>query len=66
MKERGGVGRLKRMKSFMDSKGIDFIVTKIESDRELIELLDLGIDYGQGFLFGKPAPGTLLPPPGKS
>lgn len=65
IKERGGTGRLKRMKALMDSKGIDFIVTRIESERELVELLDLGIDYGQGFLFGKPAPGKL-PAPGKA
>lgn len=59
MKERGGVQRLKRLKAEMDKNGIDFIVTHIEADRELVELLDLGIDYGQGFLFGKPAPGKI-------
>ena len=59
MKERGGMARLKRLKAQLDNAGIDFIVTKIEAERELVELLDLGIDYGQGFLFGKPAPGKL-------
>jgi cyclic-di-GMP phosphodiesterase, flagellum assembly factor TipF len=59
MKERGGMARLKRLKAEMDANGIDFIATKIESERELLELLDLGIDYGQGFLFGRPAPGKL-------
>jgi cyclic-di-GMP phosphodiesterase, flagellum assembly factor TipF len=65
MRERGGASRLKRLKAEMDRNGIDFIVTKIESERELLELLDLGIDFGQGFLFGKPAP-ELLPRPGKA
>lgn len=62
MKERGGMARLKRLKAELDTNGIDFIVTKIESERQLVELLDLGIDYGQGFLFGKPVPGKLSQP----
>ncbi len=33
---------------------IDLIVEKIENDQEIIEILDLGIDYGQGYLFGEP------------
>ncbi|TAL32478.1 MAG: EAL domain-containing protein [Alphaproteobacteria bacterium] len=62
MKERGGMARLKRLKAELDTNGIDFIVTRIESERQLVELLDLGIDYGQGFLFGKPVPGKLSQP----
>jgi cyclic-di-GMP phosphodiesterase TipF (flagellum assembly factor) len=54
MKETGGFQRLKRLKSELDAKGIDLIVEKIETERQLITLLDLGIDYGQGFLFSKP------------
>jgi len=55
MREIGGVKRLKRLKAELDSRGIDMIVEKIESEKQLIELLDLDIDYGQGYLFGKPA-----------
>jgi len=33
---------------------VDLIVEKIETDQSIIEILDLGIDYGQGFLFGEP------------
>ena len=62
MKERGGMARLKRLKAQLDTAGIDLIVTKIEAERELVELLDLGIDYGQGYLFGKPVPGKLSAP----
>ncbi len=62
MKERGGAARLKRLKAEMDRNGVDFIVTRIETERELVELLDLGIDYGQGFLFGRPAPELLRRP----
>ncbi|MBW7910844.1 MAG: EAL domain-containing protein [Alphaproteobacteria bacterium] len=55
MHEIGGVKRLKRLKAELDSRGIDLIVEKIESEKQLIELLDIDIDYGQGYLFGKPA-----------
>jgi len=34
----------------------DVIAEGIETEDELKELLDLGLIYGQGFLFAKPAP----------
>jgi len=33
---------------------LDVIIEKIESDQTIIEVLDYGMDYGQGFLFGEP------------
>jgi cyclic-di-GMP phosphodiesterase TipF (flagellum assembly factor) len=59
LKDSGGLRRLKRMKAELDANGIDMIVEKIESEKQLIELLDLDIDYGQGYLFGKPEPAQL-------
>jgi cyclic-di-GMP phosphodiesterase TipF (flagellum assembly factor) len=50
----GGLSRLKRLKSELDRAGIDMIVERIETEKQLRELLDIDIDYGQGFLFGKP------------
>jgi cyclic-di-GMP phosphodiesterase TipF (flagellum assembly factor) len=44
-------GRLKRR---LDSFGLDLIVEKIEAESDLLELLDLNVDYGQGYLFGEP------------
>jgi cyclic-di-GMP phosphodiesterase TipF (flagellum assembly factor) len=41
-------------KALLDQAGIDLIVEKIESEGQLIELLDFNIDYGQGYLFGQP------------
>lgn len=38
---------------------IDLIVERIETDAQLVELLELGIDYGQGYLFGEPRPARL-------
>lgn len=52
--QNGGAARIIRLKKQLDSSGIDLIVEKIENDRQLTELLDFGIDFGQGFLFGKP------------
>jgi cyclic-di-GMP phosphodiesterase TipF (flagellum assembly factor) len=50
----GGLSRLKRLKSELDRAGIDLIVERIETEKQLRELLDIDLDYGQGFLFGRP------------
>lgn len=50
----GGAPLLNRLKSQLDSAGVDLIVERIEDESELREVLDFNIDYGQGFLFGKP------------
>lgn len=50
-KEQVAVGPLKRR---FDLAGLDLVVEKIESEAMLVELLELGIDYGQGYLFGEP------------
>lgn len=41
-------------KEMLDRLGIDLIVEKIENEADLVELLDLDIDFGQGYLFGEP------------
>ncbi|WP_321394408.1 EAL domain-containing protein [Emcibacter sp.] len=33
---------------------IDLIVEKIEDEETILEILDFGMDFGQGFLFGEP------------
>ncbi len=42
------------IKQQLDRYGLNMIVEKIEQESELVELLDFGVDYGQGFLFGEP------------
>ena len=42
------------LKSALDRAHIDLVVEKVESESDLIELLDFQIDFGQGFLFGEP------------
>lgn len=43
-----------RMKSTLDSSGLVLIVDKLETEHDLKELLDFEIDYGEGYLFGRP------------
>ncbi len=54
IKEDSGLQRLKRLKDEFDRNGIDLIVEKIETERQLLEILEIDVDYGQGYLFGKP------------
>ncbi len=42
------------IKRMVDRHGIDLVVEKIEAEPVLLELLDFRIDFGQGYLFGKP------------
>ncbi len=42
------------LKRVLDVHGIDLIAEKIETEQDLVELLDYRIDYGQGYLFGEP------------
>lgn len=41
-------------KRMLDSFAIDLIADHIESEPMLLELLDLQLDFGQGYLFGEP------------
>ena len=34
--------------------GVECIAEKVESERQVVEVLDLDIAYGQGHLFGEP------------
>lgn len=51
---RDGFSRISKLKKQLDYAGIDLIVEKIESEGSVRELLDFAIDYGEGYLFGKP------------
>ncbi len=42
------------IKKMLDRDGLDLIVEKIEDERQVVELLEFEIDYGQGYLFGEP------------
>ncbi|MSO71787.1 MAG: EAL domain-containing protein [Alphaproteobacteria bacterium] len=44
------------LKEKLDAAGIGLIAEKVEREKDLLELLDAGIDFGQGYLFGQPRP----------
>lgn len=54
VRDPSGAIAIEDIKRVADRHGIDMIVEKIESEDQLLELLDLRIDYGQGYLFGEP------------
>lgn len=43
-----------RMKSSLDKSRLTLIVEKLETEHDLKELLDFEIDFGEGYLFGRP------------
>ncbi len=46
-------------RELLDRYGIDLIVEKLETERDVVEVIDLDVDFGQGFVFGEPKPVTL-------
>ena len=42
------------LKTALRRNGIDLIATRVEGEAEVRELLDIPVDYGQGYLFGEP------------
>jgi cyclic-di-GMP phosphodiesterase TipF (flagellum assembly factor) len=47
-------GAIHTFKKSADRHHIDIIVTKIEKEQELVDLLEFHFDYGQGYLFSAP------------
>jgi cyclic-di-GMP phosphodiesterase TipF (flagellum assembly factor) len=45
---------MRRLKGALDRVAMDLIVEKIETEDMLLDLLDLNIDYGQGYYLGEP------------
>ena len=51
---------IRALKAELDRAAIDLIVSRVDSEKMLLDLLDLPIDFGQGLLFGEPRPaGTV-------
>ena len=49
---------MRALKGALDRVAMDLIVEKIENEEMLKDLLDLKIDFGQGYLFGAPKSAT--------
>lgn len=50
----GMAPRIADLRRRIEGAPIDIVVEKIETESELIEILDTGFDFGQGYLFGEP------------
>ena len=44
------------IKEVLKRNGIQLIVDKIETEREVVNILDMNVELGQGYLFGEPRP----------
>jgi len=47
-------GDMKELKQMLDLVNLDLIVDKVETEEQVLELLDQPVDFAQGYLFGKP------------
>lgn len=43
-------------KELLSRFGIDLIAERVENEKQAIEVIDVDVELGQGFLFGRPAP----------
>jgi EAL domain-containing protein (putative c-di-GMP-specific phosphodiesterase class I) len=50
----GGKRRWNRMKNLLEAQGIEVIIEKIESGRQLDKLKEANADYAQGYYLGEP------------
>lgn len=54
LQDRDGRARIESLRRRVQGHPVDIVVEKIETENQLIEILDMGIDFGQGYLFGEP------------
>jgi len=52
----GGGIRAEDLGLFLSRHGIALVGEKIETERQVVDLLDFAIAYGQGYVFGEPKP----------
>ena len=53
-RRRGGRGRFGDRRVRLGQHGVEIVAEKVESERQIVDLLDLEISFGQGHLFGEP------------
>jgi cyclic-di-GMP phosphodiesterase TipF (flagellum assembly factor) len=54
LRDPGGAVEARRLRTQLSIAGITLVVDRIENESDVIELLDLPIEFGQGFRFGEP------------
>jgi len=54
MRGTGSLVRADDLKALFERNGLDIIAERVEDERAAVAILDLNIEYGQGFLYGEP------------
>ncbi|WP_422362595.1 EAL domain-containing protein [Pyruvatibacter mobilis] len=54
MRGTGSLVRAEDLKALFERNGIDIVAERIEDERTAVAVLDMDIEFGQGFLFGEP------------
>lgn len=54
IQDKGNLSRIRKLKAQIEAANVEVIVEKIETEKQLMNLINLYIDYGQGYLFGAP------------
>lgn len=49
-----GMSAMQKFRARIDQAGLQLVAERIQTEADLRDLLDFEIDYGQGYLFGKP------------
>jgi cyclic-di-GMP phosphodiesterase TipF (flagellum assembly factor) len=44
------------LKELLARFGLNLIAERVEQEKDVVDLLDYNVDYGQGYLFGEPKP----------
>jgi cyclic-di-GMP phosphodiesterase TipF (flagellum assembly factor) len=44
------------LKSLLQRHGLNLIAERVETEKTVVQLLDYGVDFAQGYLFGEPKP----------
>jgi cyclic-di-GMP phosphodiesterase TipF (flagellum assembly factor) len=42
------------LKKLLERHGMNLIAERVENEKEVVQLLDYSVDFGQGYLFGEP------------
>jgi len=50
----GAVVAAEDLKKLLERNGLNLIAERVEDEKTVVQLLDYGVDYAQGFLFGEP------------
>ncbi len=50
----GAVVAAEDFKKLLDRNGLNLIAERVEDEKTVVQLLDYGVDYAQGYLFGEP------------